>query len=241
MVSKNDILHAIRRIADQNGGKPPGSQRFRTETGIRGSEWRGRYWARWGDALREAGYVPNEWTPAFADDYLLDQLAALAKEIGRFPVIAELAMKRQSDRNFPSEPSFRRLGSKSEMARKLAEFCEVKNGYEDVVEMCRAVFGTAVAPTELSVSQGPPALGFVYLMKSGKHYKIGKSNSVGRREYELGIQLPEKLIVIHKISTDDPSGIEEYWHKRFACSRRNGEWFELTAQQVSDFKRRKFM
>jgi hypothetical protein len=34
-----------------------------------------------------------------------------------------------------------------------------------------------------------PSDGYVYLAKSGRHYKIGRSNSIGRREYELAIQL----------------------------------------------------
>ena len=83
--------------------------------------------------------------------------------------------------------------------------------------------------------------GFVYLMKSGRFYKIGKSNAAGRREYELAIQLPEKLKTLHSIRTDDPSGIEEYWHKRFAAKRKNGEWFDLEARDVTAFRRRKFM
>lgn len=78
-------------------------------------------------------------------------------------------------------------------------------------------------------------------MKSGRFYKLGRTNHVGRRHWELGIQLPEKLNLIHSIATDDPVGIEKYWHERFADRRANGEWFELTKADIDAFKRRKFM
>ena len=79
------------------------------------------------------------------------------------------------------------------------------------------------------------------LLKSGRHYKIGHTVDVGRRRYELAIQLPEAVSEEHVIRTDDPVGIERYWHDRFASRRKNGEWFELTRADIAAFKRRKFM
>lgn len=51
LMSRDEILDSIRRIAAQNGGDAPGKQRFQRETGIRESDWSGRFWARWSDAV----------------------------------------------------------------------------------------------------------------------------------------------------------------------------------------------
>lgn len=233
------ILNEIRRTADANGGVALGKQRFQQETGIRESDWSGKYWLRWSEAVQEAGYAPNAMNPAYDDDHLLASLAQLVRELGHFPLSAELAMRSGSDPSFPSPPPFRRFGRKGQRAARLAAWCELRGGWDDVLAVCLPLAQDA-QPEPESHDSAPSADGFVYLMKSGKYYKIGHTNSVGRREYEIGIQLPEPLVVVHAIATDDPMGIETYWHQRFASHRKNGEWFQLSREDVSAFRRRKF-
>jgi hypothetical protein len=55
IVSKQRILDEIKRTALANGGVPLGVARFFQETGIKDSDWKGKFWARWGDAVRDAG------------------------------------------------------------------------------------------------------------------------------------------------------------------------------------------
>jgi hypothetical protein len=58
-MDKAHILQEIKRLAGENGNKPPGEHHFTSRTGIQESEWRGIHWAGWDDALCEAGFVPK--------------------------------------------------------------------------------------------------------------------------------------------------------------------------------------
>jgi hypothetical protein len=117
---------------------------------------------------------------------------------------------------------YERFGPKPQLAAKIAECCNAHVGYEDVLAICPTVADQQLSDADSNVPEG--VSGFVYFMKSGRFYKIGRSNAAGRRESEIAIQLPEALRTLHTIRTDDPAGIEEYWHKRFSAKRRNGEW-----------------
>lgn len=242
MVTKNHILDEIRRTAKGNGGVPLGRQRFYAETGIKEGDWSGRYWARWSDALKEAGFHPNRLQARLDDSLVLEKLALMIRELGRFPVEAELKIRRREDATFPSHNTFNRFGSRSGLAASVTSWCEKRDGYGDVIAICAPQHkhepGT---PTPTRSGSDTVEFGAVYLLRSGRYYKIGRSNAVGRRERELAIQLPEKATVVHSIKTDDPSGIESYWHRRFESRRRNGEWFVLTPADLVAFKRRRFM
>jgi hypothetical protein len=60
---------------------------------------------------------------------------------------------------------------------------------------------------------------------------------LSRRESELAPQSPYPLKRIHEIKTDDPSGVEAYWLKRFASKKtERNEWFTLSNADVVAFK-----
>jgi len=239
-MTKAQIIQEICRTATANGGIPLGSRRFETETGIKTSEWLGKLWARWNDALRDAGFAPNQMTGAYEQAELLDKYAMLALELGRLPTANDLRLKDKLDSDFPNAKTFEGLGTKKELVQKIIDHCKGRDGYENVVSMCEGYVPRNFPATQ-NAKTTELEMGFVYLIKSGKFYKIGRSNSVNRREYELAIQLPERAKTIHAIRTDDPSGIEFYWHRRFETKRKNGEWFDLDATDIAAFRRRKFM
>ena len=65
VMEKERILKEICRTAEANGNVPLGRQSFFNETGIRESDWKGKFWARWNDAVREAGFKPNQARKGF--------------------------------------------------------------------------------------------------------------------------------------------------------------------------------
>lgn len=243
-MDRNVIVAAIQRTAAANGGKPLGRGRFARETGIQPADWLGRYWARWGDALNEAGLEPNQFQKRLDEVDVLEALIPEIRRLGRMPTDAELQLRRLQDGDgFPSRGVFARLGSKAELRHRLLAYCQDRPECSDVEQVLQACTdpsrGRSLDESDARDDSGD--FGFVYLLKSGRYFKIGRTNSSGRRERELTIQLPERAEQVHVIETDDPVGIERYWHQRFADHRKNGEWFELAAADVRAFKRRKFM
>lgn len=238
-MTKEIILKEIKRMAAANGGVAPGRLALEAECGIREAAWRGVYWARWNEAIKEAGLAPNQKATAYPDEQLLEVLAGATKELGHFPTSSELRMMARQKPGFPSDNPLSRLGSKQERIAKLLAFCRGHIEFADVSAICERALGALSNDLAESATEGGE--GTVYLLKSGRHYKLGHTNDLERRERELAYQTVEKILRVHSIRTDDPSGIEAYWHRRFSDKRirDDGEWFALDANDVAAFRRRK--
>ena len=233
-VDRREILDVIRRTAAANGGVPLGTASL-AKHGVTSADWR-RYWARIGDAQREAGLAPNKLIQAQPTDDIIAKLAALARQLGTFPTTRDIDVKRRQDPEFPSGRVFRRLGNKVRLARLLEQYAQTHPDYDDVAAMCASVLTPEA--TTIRAAARLVRFGSVYLLKGqGHRYKVGRTNAFGRRQRELAIQLPFETRKVHVIECDDPEGIERYWHTRFAAKRINSEWFELDADDVATFKR----
>lgn len=248
MKDKQYILSEIRRIAAQNDGNPVGMDRFRTETGIVEHQWRGVHWARWSDALSEAGFEPLEWVTGSSVEEILQMLAKLVRQYGRYPTNSEILLDKRANARIPTPNSVRRkVGKKAETIKKLRDYCSSREGYADVSAILAqknigADSEDGVTESKIGAAKLKPS-GHVYLVKSGRLYKIGQTANRWQRMNQLDKQTSEGIDeVIHTIAAfDDAPGIERYWHQRFGEKCVKGEWFDLSVDNIRAFKKRKWM
>src|SRR6266478_4215524 len=138
-MDKQYILEEIHRTARANNGVALGRQRFETETGIKYSDWYGRFWTKWGDAVREAGLEANRMAEAFDDEFLLEKLVGLTRQLGRVPIHGDILMARRTNPAFPSEMAFRRFGSKAQRAARVIAYCNANADRDDVASLWRQI------------------------------------------------------------------------------------------------------
>ncbi|MBS9717700.1 GIY-YIG nuclease family protein [Pseudohalocynthiibacter aestuariivivens] len=235
---KEHIQNEIKRLAEANGGRVPGKEFFQQETGIAEKDWCGKIWLRWNDAVSEAGLHPNKMNQRLSSDLVLDKYAEVCRHYRKPPSNAELRYYAREIPDFISHNTFsKHFGSKNGVIAALRDRA-IERGEDDLIAILPE---TKVARNPSGNASSPKFLeGWVYLLKSGIHFKVGRSDELEKRVKQISIALPEKVELVHAIRTDDPPGIEAYWHRRFADQRANGEWFKLSSADVKAFKRRKF-
>ncbi len=239
-VKREEILRRVREVAEKSGAAP-GMTMFAATTGIKPHVWRG-LWRTWNDVLCEAGLPPNMMAEAYDDEQLIARFLDLAVRLGRFPTSSDLRFERKNSEDFPSHRAFEKRWPMLELAKIVVSRCsETENSRlaelaADYIDSRKLIAPEDDEATDAEAANAA-ALGYVYLQKHGSDYKIGRTKSLNRRGREIQLELPREVELIHSILTDDPSGVEAYWHARFAIKRTRGEWFKLTKGDVAAFRR----
>lgn len=244
-MTKDEILEAIRATTQRNGGKPLGRIRLLNETGI--AEHHYSKFGTLGQLQREAVSDANRLNTAKSRADLIAQMIDLCCRYRRFPTSQQL---RQAHEEMPSRYSshntFNRLGKTN--AAKAATVVAALSGNDcltadeqTALDICLPIAEQAEAAPEDPSAQ-LNGCGYVYLFRDGKAYKIGNSTDPDSRRDALQTGNPRRIELVHRILTDDPKGIEEYWHRRFSHCRikttDRSEWFHLSRDEVATFRAR---
>ena len=215
-------------------GRPPDSTTFYLESSISKRAAQAAFGSKTFSKIQQAaGDEPSQLKMiGRSRDEFFEIFGQKVRELGKVPTLADWDHRKIK----PTPSGFtHKLGLRwSDLPRAFCDWACDKPEWEDVVAICEAR-----CPPQDYIGDKPSSIacGYVYLIKSGRFYKIGRTNSPGRRGYELNLQLSEGLVKIHQIETDDPTGVEAYWHNRFKLKRKKGEFFELSADDVRAFKR----
>ena len=140
------IIAEIQRLAAADG-QPPGRMKFEKETGIRYSDWYGVYWARWGDAVAEAGLSPNSVQAKADRDTLLEKIAEAYRSVGHVATEGELRLYGRRHADFPGHSTiFNHFGGKAGLLAALREWVARTPEFADVAAMLPEEERPAPAP-----------------------------------------------------------------------------------------------
>jgi Meiotically up-regulated gene 113 len=87
---------------------------------------------------------------------------------------------------------------------------------------------------ETKVVLRPNRPGYVYLVQADRYFKIGRSKQPNVRFGQIGLQLPFPFEVLHVIPVNDMHIAEKQLHTKYAHQHLNGEWFELSQNEVAE-------
>jgi len=117
---------------------------------------------------------------------------------------------------------------------------------QSVLEAPRSEAKRSVARPEVPVVRNEPDFekfgvandraGFVYVIRSSYGYKIGKTKRMKQRSQLFSVKLPFDIEVVHYAWFEDYSRAELKLHQRFKTKCLNGEWFQLTHEDVEEIK-----
>ena len=73
-------------------------------------------------------------------------------------------------------------------------------------------------------------------MEGHPYYKIGRTINVDRRITQISPQMPGKIRLVSAIKVRDIYKSESVLHENFKSERMNGEWFRLSADDLTQIR-----
>lgn len=87
-------------------------------------------------------------------------------------------------------------------------------------------------PTSPRVDNYQKIIGYIYVLQSKYGYKIGKTVNLRERTRLFGVKLPFKFDLIISGLVNNYSKVEADLHRQFGEKRLEGEWFELSSEDL---------
>lgn len=171
-----------------------------------------------------------------------DYLMALETAHTYFEYVESFALLKNAQRDWYHSLSAREYVNKENVMYHAARFLaqdsltipEWINVFVEDMKHNRPKFEPDPKPEKHLKSEKP---GYVYLLKSeAGHYKIGRSVNPESRHKTFGIQLPFRVSYECLIKTENMKRLEAELHEKFAHKRLDGEWFDLSTEDIEYIK-----
>ena len=79
---------------------------------------------------------------------------------------------------------------------------------------------------------GPSSSGWIYVLRAGDYYKIGRAKDPIDRYSQLATLPPWPTEIVTTFECNEYEKMEKELHDLFSAKRANGEWFALDAEDV---------
>jgi len=237
MLTREQIIKELYKYAEELG-KTPSEKVFYEHAQIGIYDLKKCGFPNYGILVRETKLPPNKFDKTkYNPEQLCDLFIKVIREEGKWPTRGLLDIRHFSNKNFPDSATFyKKLGLTKKLALTILEYVKDRREYDDVVEICNTELQKYKDTNEISEVDGIES-GFVYLGLQHGDYKIGFTKELDRRREDITLLGSEPMVWIHKIETDDMTGVERYWHNRFKSKWLRGEWYKLNSSDVKAFKR----
>ncbi len=240
MLPEQFVMDTYRKQVNVHG-KLLSQADFMRQTRISAYHWEGGYWRSWSEFQAALGFTPNKRKTKTPDGVLLRRYAELALELKRLPRYTDMKVRRRQDPSFPCDATYYLFGGHARFMLKLEAFCEGKPEFAPVAAMLDERRSQYIA-RQRNGTRG--VRGFVYLCRAGepqlRTYRLGHERGGYKRVRRLAQRMRVLPDTIHVIDTDDPQGIESYWHARFRPYRMGENVYHLDWNDVLAFRLRRF-